>query len=352
MAVTLTPATVKPELTIVLPKADPNSGPIGAQNRRQKLTAFPFPEQVSGWKERKPMVARVSDTHFDTTEYAAVHAAEMADMFYTPVQAALPAPAQFASVIDLIKSVFHVPAVSIALHGAPANAENGVYRSFLEIPLIDEGDEVIGSLRILDQAEREFSDRDCQLLEGFAKLVVDQVELWSEASRDVLTGAMTRRAFSETLRKTFAARSRVPAQTSLVLIDLDHFKKVNDTWGHAAGDAVLKATAKTVMRELRVEDSFGRFGGEEFAVLVANADSQVAHDVAERLRVALSNMVVPGYEHINVTASFGVAEATDTFLAVDDWIEQADAQLYCAKNEGRNTVRVAPVCAPRAAMVN
>lgn len=298
------------------------------------------------------MVARVFENTLDQDEFVAVHAAGMADMFYTPVQAALPAPAQFASVIELIKSVFHVPAVSIALHGAPANGETGVYRSFLEIPLIDEAEEVIGSLRILDVAEREFSDRDCQLLEGFAKLVVDQVELWSEASRDVLTGAMTRRAFSETLRKTFAARARVPAPSSLVLIDLDHFKRVNDTWGHAAGDAVLKATTRTIMRELRIEDSFGRFGGEEFALLVANADAAIAGDVAERLRVALSNMVIPEYEHIKITASFGVAEASDSLLTVDDWIEQVDGQLYLAKNEGRNTVRVAPIEAARKAMVN
>jgi len=284
-------------------------------------------------------------------EYAAVTAAEAPYMLNPPIQAALPAPAQFAAVIDLIKSVFNVPAVSVALHGAPANAEGGVYRSFLEIPLIKD-DSVIGSLRVLDTADRDFSDRDCQLLEGFAKLVVDQVELWGEASRDVLTGAMTRRAFSDTLRKTFAARARARTHSALVLFDLDHFKAVNDTWGHAAGDAVLKAVARTVLRELRVEDSFGRVGGEEFAILVANADATIAAEVAERVRRAIERLSIPGYDEIKVTSSFGVAEATDALFDAEDWTERADAQLYEAKSSGRNRICVAQNDSPLAARVN
>ncbi len=116
------------------------------------------------------MNARVA--HLDI-EYAAPVADEAPFMLNTPIQAALPAPAQFSAVTELIKSVCHVPAVSAALHGAPANAEGGVYRSFLEIPLIND-EAVIGSLRILDTADREFSDRDCQLLEGFARQGISQ----------------------------------------------------------------------------------------------------------------------------------------------------------------------------------
>ena len=286
----------------------------------------------------------------DLPQLPAFLAAEEAEMNHLPIQAALPAPAQFAAVTDLIKTVFHVPAVTVALHGSPANGESGVFRSFLEIPLINDA-EVIGCLRILDTSERAFSERDCELLEGFARLVVDQVELWSEASRDVLTGAMTRRAFSETLRKTFAAHNRTQGKTSLVMFDLDHFKKINDTYGHAAGDAVLKATSKTVLRELRVEDSFGRVGGEEFAIILANADAHAATDVANRIRRAIERMVVPGYEHVTVTSSFGLAEATGDVLNVDDWSERADAELYRAKTSGRNRVCVAePVVQLKAAV--
>lgn len=294
------------------------------------------------------MNARVS---IDTSTQTAIAAAEALAMFNIPAQTALPAPAQFSAVTDLIKSVFHVPAVTVALHGQPANAEPGVYRSFLEIPLVEE-ETVIGSLRILDTAEREFSDRDCQLLEGFAKLVVDQVGLWSEASCDMLTGAMTRRAFSDALRKSFAARARTRAKASLVLFDLDHFKRINDTHGHSAGDAVLKAVARTVMRELRIEDSFGRIGGEEFAILVANADAEVAADVAERVRAAIERTTIPGHPALRVTASFGIAEATDGVLDVEDLTSRADAQLYSAKSSGRNRVHVAEDALPRAVALN
>lgn len=294
------------------------------------------------------MNARVS---IDTSTQTAIAAAEALAMFNIPAQTALPAPAQFSAVTDLIKSVFHVPAVTVALHGQPANAEPGVYRSFLEIPLVEE-ETVIGSLRILDTAEREFSDRDCQLLEGFAKLVVDQVGLWSEASCDMLTGAMTRRAFSDALRKSFAARARTRGKASLVLFDLDHFKRINDTHGHSAGDAVLKAVARTVMRELRIEDSFGRIGGEEFAILVANADAEVAADVAERVRAAIERTTIPGHPALRVTASFGIAEATDGVLDVEDLTSRADAQLYSAKSSGRNRVHVAEDALPRAVALN
>ena len=294
------------------------------------------------------MNARVS---IDTSTHAAIAAAEALAMFHTPVQVALPAPAQFAAVTDLIKTVFHVPAVSVALHGQPANSDPGVYRSFLEIPLVED-EAVIGSLRILDTAERAFSDRDCLLLEGFAKLVVDQVGLWSEASRDVLTGAMTRRAFSDALRKTFAARARARGKASLVLFDLDHFKRINDTYGHAAGDAVLKTVARTVLRELRVEDSFGRVGGEEFAILLANADADTAVEIAERVRRAIERAPIPGHDAIKVTASFGVAEMTDSILDVEDLSDRADAQLYEAKGSGRNRVCVALEALPLGAAVN
>ena len=294
------------------------------------------------------MNARVD---FQTDTRIVPPAAEALEMFHTPIQAVLPAPAQFDAVTNLIKSVFQVPAVAVALHGSHATSEGGVYRSFLEIPLIKD-ESVIGALRILDTCDRTFSDHDCQLLEGFAKLVVDQVELWSEASRDVLTGAMTRRAFTDALRKTFAARARSRSKASLVFFDLDHFKRINDTLGHPAGDAVLKTVARTVLRELRVEDSFGRIGGEEFAIMVANADAGTATDVAESVRKAIERAAIPGYDQLSVTASFGVVEATDAMLDVEDWTDRADAQLYAAKNSGRNRVCVEDVSFPRVAALN
>lgn len=263
-----------------------------------------------------------------------------------PVPAALPGPSQFAGVVDLIRSVFGVPAVSVALQGAGGEGERGIYQSFLEAPLLRQG-ERIGALRILDTAERRFDERDCILLEGFARLVVEQVDLWAEASRDVLTGAMTRRAFGDTLHKAFAARQRQRGAAALVLFDLDHFKRINDGLGHAAGDAVLRATARTVLRELRVEDSFGRVGGEEFAILLSGAEASVALDVAERVRRAIERMEVPGYPGLPVSASFGVVALTEAAANPEALMEAADAALYAAKSEGRNRVVLGRVEAPR-----
>ena len=262
-----------------------------------------------------------------------------------PGAVAMPAVSQFAGVIELIKTVFGVPAVQVSLAGGGASAQGGCYQSFLETPLLREG-ERIGALRILDPAERRFDERDCLLLEGFARLVVEQVDLWAEASRDVLTGAMTRRAFMDHLGKAFAARQRQHGQAALILFDLDHFKRINDTLGHAAGDAVLKATARTVLRELRVEDSFGRVGGEEFAVLLNHVDLTTAADVAERLRRAVAAMVVPGYPQLKVTASFGVAALTDATPAPAALMAAADGALYAAKSGGRNRVQTGACALP------
>lgn len=264
---------------------------------------------------------------------------------FEPVPAALPGPAQFAGVVELVKSVFGVPAVAIALSGAGDEGERGVYQSFLEAPLLRQG-ERIGALRILDTAERRFDERDCILLEGFARLVVEQVDLWAQASRDALTGAMTRRAFGEMLHKAFAARQRQRGAAALVLFDLDHFKRINDRLGHAAGDAVLRATARTVLRELRVEDSFGRVGGEEFAILLSGAEASVAADVAERIRGAIARMEVPGYPGLPVSASFGVVALTDAASSPEALMEAADVALYAAKAEGRNCVVAGTVARP------
>lgn len=282
--------------------------------------------------------AKVSSTPLSTRKAPQTARFQIVDA--TPSTRAMPPAAQFTTVTDLIKAVFNAPAVSVALHGAPGTDEGAAYRSFLEIPLLDQG-EVIGALRVLDTELREFTDRDCLLLEGFAKLVVEQVTLWSEASRDMLTNAMTRRAFNDTLRKTFAARQRTGAPVALAILDLDHFKSVNDSWGHSAGDALLRTVARVVMRELRTEDSFGRLGGEEFGILLANTGAKDAADVAERIRRAIETASVPGYEGIRITASFGVAGLSDLTASADDWFTTADEQLYRAKDEGRNTVCVA-----------
>jgi diguanylate cyclase (GGDEF)-like protein len=260
------------------------------------------------------------------------------------------APAQFATLIDLLRSVFGVPAVALVLNGAPAAAPRGVWGAFLEVPLLRAG-QPIGTLRLLDRAGRRFGDQDRAMLEGFARLAVEQVALWEQASRDALTGALTRRAFDDAMDRALAGCRRRDGVAALVLFDLDHFKRINDTRGHAAGDEVLRATARAVQRELRAEDSFGRVGGEEFAVLLAGADTAAALDVAERIRAAIARMSVPGQADLRVTASFGVVALDAAAPSAAALTEAADTALYAAKRGGRNRVEAAqplPAAAARA----
>lgn len=183
----------------------------------------------------------------------------------------------------------------------------------------------------------EFAPEASGLLREFAKLIVEQNDLWAQAHVDALTGALTRRAFADDLERAVATFRRNATEYSLIMFDLDHFKKINDTFGHLAGDAVLRDVGRLVARELRAADRFGRLGGEEFGVLV-EADVKTATEIAERLRVAISSSAVAGFEQLRFTASMGVAGCdieTDTVMAL---MSQADEKLYAAKRAGRNQV--------------
>lgn len=134
-----------------------------------------------------------------------------------------------------------------------------------------------------------------------------------------------------------------PAALACIMIDLDHFKRINDTWGHHAGDAVLVAASKIMMENARQYDEVGRYGGEEFAVLLPGVTMDTAHTIAERLRVRLSKakVMVDG-QRIEITASLGVACFPSPGIEnMNDLLKAADAALYEAKGSGRNRVVLA-----------
>lgn len=164
--------------------------------------------------------------------------------------------------------------------------------------------------------------------------------LYESSTRDALTGAYNRSHFEERLRSEIAFASRHQTDTSLVLLDIDHFKRVNDTYGHPAGDVVLKELAALSLRSLRAEDVFARFGGEEFAVILRGIHLQGALKLAERLRVALEcTRVVAGDKEIHVTLSAGCASVScGTTGTPEEIIAVADRRLYAAKATGRNRV--------------
>ena len=169
------------------------------------------------------------------------------------------------------------------------------------------------------------------------------------ASTDALTGLPSRRALEDGLRREAARLERRQGSFSLVLLDLDHFKSVNDRYGHPKGDEVLRAVGRLLRHHTRNIDLPARLGGEEFAVLLVDCGQAGAVTFAERFRAALSGLrVEAGEEQVRVTASFGVAEAGPG-VGVEELTAAADEALYRAKRGGRDRVAVAesPASEPR-----
>jgi len=171
---------------------------------------------------------------------------------------------------------------------------------------------------------------------------VFQRQMYESALRDDLTKTFNKKYFTDRLESEFAFAMRSKADLSLVVFDLDHFKQVNDTYGHPTGDVVLSDMAQVVSAMIRAEDVFARVGGEEFAVICRGADGGQAIAVAERMRsaVAAHKFVIDGGE-ISLAVSAGVASIPDTRITDSQaLIAAADQALYEAKRTGRNRVCV------------
>ena len=162
------------------------------------------------------------------------------------------------------------------------------------------------------------------------------------ASRDSLTGLLNRRALEEVLAREFKAGSRYSASACFLLVDLDYFKVVNDQLGHLAGDQVLTRTAALMRSAVRDIDVVGRYGGEEFGIVLPHTDLDRALVLAERLRRQIERQAFEAGEGgVRMTASIGIAHIPDvTISSVSDWIAAADSALYDAKSLGRNRVAV------------
>ncbi|MBZ9540363.1 diguanylate cyclase [Modicisalibacter tunisiensis] len=161
------------------------------------------------------------------------------------------------------------------------------------------------------------------------------------STTDSLTGALNRGAFLGCLNSALEQADVLATRLSLVIFDIDHFKTINDTWGHAAGDLVLSSLGDICRSTLRAEDIFGRIGGEEFALLLSAQSLQEAVVLAERLRRKFENAMVEFHnEWLNFTVSFGVAERRDHETA-EALMHRADMGLYAAKRHGRNRVHQA-----------
>jgi len=163
------------------------------------------------------------------------------------------------------------------------------------------------------------------------------------SNTDPLTQLANRRCLMQSLKQEFQRSERTGHQLSLIMADIDHFKRINDSYGHQQGDAVLKAVSGTIRDQLRDYDLAARFGGEEFALVLPETDLAKAAQVAERIRQTVASISLGGaLNELELTISLGVASFPgQQTTEVDDLIRNADDALYAAKREGRNRVVVA-----------
>lgn len=184
----------------------------------------------------------------------------------------------------------------------------------------------------LDEMAARLEAKDAELQRVLA-------ELREQAMTDPLTGLYNRRYFSDALARELSRAKRSGGPVSVMLMDLDFFKKVNDTWGHPAGDAVLKAIGSLIRKSLRGSDIAARQGGEEFAMLMPQTAGAIVAQRAEAMRREVEAMTIQyGTESIRVTASFGVAERGPSTESPADLMKTVDEAMYAAKAAGRNRV--------------
>jgi len=216
----------------------------------------------------------------------------------------------------------------------------------------------IGTLCVMDREPRQLSERQRRILGGLARQAMALIELRAHerqlkdaleraehlASTDTLTGLLNRRVLFERLEQEAARSRRHGAPLSAVLIDLDHFKRINDGYGHAAGDAVLRSVGKLIRGAVRASDVAARYGGEEICVLLPQTEPEGARRFAESLRRQIGAIVHEFDGHrLSVTASLGVASTAPGLATVDPQalLKAADIALYRAKREGRDRVVIA-----------
>jgi len=171
------------------------------------------------------------------------------------------------------------------------------------------------------------------------KLKQTAEELFTLATTDSLTNINNRRYFLELVNIELQRSVRTQTSCSFLMLDLDNFKPLNDTFGHQAGDLTLKNTAKIIKNILRPYDVFGRIGGEEFAILLPETSLDTSLKIADRIRSAIERQTVCYLTHqIKVTASIGIANSKGSKVRLDQLMSEADKNLYRAKHAGRNTV--------------
>lgn len=218
--------------------------------------------------------------------------------------------------------------------------------SLLFAPLL-KGDQLFGVLSLgVDKRLRQFTSDDLMLLELFAQqvaLAIENARLFSGvqflATTDPLTGIANRRTFFENTRTVLEQMRRFREPVALLILDIDTFKNVNDTYGHKVGDRTLETVARYFRSNLRKGDLCGRIGGEEFGILLPGTDEDQAIRIAERFRKGIEDLNIHiGRKSLSVTVSIGAAASVGEPIQLDELFELADHAMYNAKKAGRNRV--------------
>jgi diguanylate cyclase (GGDEF)-like protein len=168
-----------------------------------------------------------------------------------------------------------------------------------------------------------------------------QRELQLKASHDDLTGLLNRRLLMEMALREFESARRGELSISLLLLDIDLFKQINDHLGHQSGDDVLCEVGRRIQETVRLGDIAGRYGGEEFMIILPKCGLTAATEIAQRLRAVLAQPIVANAQELKITASVGIAALTQETLDLADWIARADRALYRAKARGRDRFEIA-----------
>jgi diguanylate cyclase (GGDEF)-like protein len=225
-----------------------------------------------------------------------------------------------------------------------------VFGALAIVPL-EWGEHVLGAIVIAAGERAAISHEEAKnvgLLGAVAAtslvIVWENQEVSRRANTDPLTGVANRRYFDEAFKRVLSETDRFGGSGSLILVDIDHFKQVNDTYGHDAGDAVLRSVAYTLVEGVRNVDTCARIGGEELALLLPQTSREGAFELADRLRRAIESRIIRhGSDEIRVTASFGVATYPECARGREGVFPAADKALYEAKRDGRNRVKAAMV---------
>ena len=323
-------------------------GELEAERGRFKETLQRYGETLAATHDLNALVGAVLDTAVQATRARGGRL-----LLYDPERGEAIEQARIGTARGSRTDLPMVVAAGIGLEGEALSAHEPrvvqAPRAMLAVPILREH-QLLGLVTTVDPEDGGFSDDDIESLSALAVqagVAIENARLHRVVERqavtDALTGLANRRQFYEVLGREYERSQRFGTPLSLILLDIDDFKQINDSRGHLAGDAVLHGVAATLAELIREIDMAARYGGEEFAILLPQTAQEGAALLAERLRREIASRPIRfGPDEIEgITASFGVAAGPEDSMTQIDLIASADAALYQAKRDGKNHVTVA-----------